>query len=338
MIHVQRLRYKQRNPVRTIFLTVTLLFFVSVSPVFAGIDPFHAGIIRLSVPAEVPFDTLIWYPTESDEVSWQTGPFLIPASHNATFASGRFPIVLLSHGGGLTGGSPLILRELSAELARQGFVVIAPFHGRAGLRARSPQVELALDAVLADPRFKFHVDPKRLGMIGFSLGGAVTLELAGAIPNMDHLTSYCSAHPDDVMSCHDAPGAGGNDSAPQQNLSTDTPRLLSALPLKAIALLDPFAVLFKRDELTAVTIPVLLFRPQQSQLPGDANALGLATALPHAPRMQTIPGRHFIFTDICPPVMKSKAPEVCEDPPGVDRAAVHDGVETQIGKFFSDNL
>jgi predicted dienelactone hydrolase len=323
---------------RMLLIVVTLLFFASVSPVFARIEPFHAGIIRLSVPAEVQFDTLVWYPTDADEVSWQAGPFLIPASHNATIAPGRFPIVLLSHGGGLTGGTPLILRELSAELARQGFVVIAPFHGRAGLRVRPLQVELALDAVLADLRFMAHVDPKRLGMVGFSLGGAVTLELAGAIPNMDHLTSYCSVHPDDVMSCHDAPSGGGNDAAPRQNLSTDTTRLLSALPLKAIALLDPFAVLFKHDELTAVAIPVLLFRPQQSQLPGDANALGLATALPHAPRVQTIPGQHFIFTDICPPVMKSKAPEVCDDPPGVDRAAVHAGIETQIGKFFSDNL
>jgi predicted dienelactone hydrolase len=245
--------------------------------------------------------------------------------------------VLLSHGGGLTGGTPLILRELSADLARQGFIVVAPFHGKTGLQARTLQVRLALDAVQAQARFTSHLDPTRLGMLGFSLGTAVTLELAGAIPNVAHLISYCAAHPEDTMSCDHAPD-GKNGPAPGETLPARVAPLTPPLLLKAIALLDPFGVLFQHDELAAVTMPVLLFRPDRSELPGAANAFALSTALPHPPRVQIVPGRHFIFADVCPSELRSAAPEACDDPPGVDRAIVHTDIEAQIARFFHANL
>ncbi len=301
-------------------------------------QPYHVGIARITVAADAPFDALIWYPTQAEEVPWRAGPFLGPATLNAAIASGRFPIVLLSHGGGLTGGSPLILRTLSADLARQGFVVVAPFHGKTRLSARPLQVRMALDAMLADTSFASHVDPTRLGMLGFSLGTTVTLELAGAIPNMAIFVAYCSAHPTDALSCQHAPGGGGTDTAPQPNLAPGATRLVAPLPLKAIALLDPFAVMFQHDELAAVTMPVLLFRPQQSELPGEANAFGLMSALPHPSQVQIVRGGHFIFADVCTQAQQAAAPEVCGDPPGVDRASVLNAVEVQLAKFFHDTL
>lgn len=324
---------------RALFLAAPLLLIAPVSTALGESESFHAGIARISVPADVPFDMLVWYPTQAEEVPWQVGPFSIPASQNAAIASGHFPIVLLSHGGGATGGTPLLLRELSAYLARQGFMVVAPFHGKTGLAIRPLQVDRALDTLLADPRFRSHAEPTRLGMLGFSLGGAVTLELAGAIPNMAHVASYCSAHPDDVMSCRSAPGGGDrNGPTSGQNPSADKPSPPSPLPLKAIVLLDPLAVPFQHDELAAVTMPVLLFRPDQSALTGEGNAIGLASELPHPPQYQTVPGGHFIFVDVCTPLLQSSAPEACQDPPGVDRAAIHAGIEAQIGKFFHDTL
>jgi predicted dienelactone hydrolase len=300
-------------------------------------SPYHAGIGRPSIAAAPPFDALVWYPTQTEEVAWQVGPFAIPATHNAVLAPGRFPIVLLSHGGGLGGGTPLMLRELSADLARRGFIVVAPFHGKTGLQGRTLQIRQALDAVLADPRFASHADATRLGMLGFSLGTAVTLELAGAIPNLANLTAYCAGHPNDVMSCDHAPDGrnapSSREAVPAGAISAPTP-----LPLKAIVLLDPYAVLFQRPELVAVSMPVLIFRPAQSELPGEANAFGLQAALPHPPEFQTIPGSHFVFMDVCPPALKSDSPELCQDPPNVDRAAVHTAIEAQIADFLGKNL
>jgi len=311
------------------FLVLVLLFATPISAAQAGDESFHAGIARIAISAAVPFDALVWYPTEAEAASWQVGPFLLPANHGAPVADGQFPIVLLSHGGGTSGGTPLILSELSAALARRGFVVVAPLHGKANLSLRPLQIRAALDGVLADPRFGSHADPERLGMLGFSLGGAVTLELAGARPDWPYFLAYCGVHPDDAMSCDHAPGG--------THLG-EPPIVPKPLPLKAIVLLDPFAVPFPRDGLTAVGLPVLLFRPDRSALPIERNAAALRATLPQAPVYVTVPGGHFIFIDVCEPALRATAPEVCEEAPDVDRAAVHAGIERQIAGFFSDRL
>lgn len=331
------MQHCRETPMRRLILTAAILLLGPLLAACGQTGPLHAGVTRFSIDTLAPFDTLVWYPTEAEEVPWRSGPFLIPASHDAAPAPGRFPVVLLSHGGGLTGGTPLILSELSASLARQGFVVVAPFHGKAGVRARALQATWALNAMLADARFRPHIDRVRLGMIGFSLGTAVTLELAGGIPNPALLVAYCGAYPDDVMSCQHAP-VGNNPPAPGQPVLRRLAIVPSPLPLKAIVLLDPFGVMFGRDELTAVTMPVLLFRPNRSELPGAPNGIGLAASLPRPPQIEIVPGRHFIFADICPLELQSAAPEACEDPPGVDRAAVHIDIEAQVAKFLHANL
>ena len=321
---------------RPLFLAAIIVLLGLPAAALSQTAPYHAGIMRSPVAVAAPFEMLVWYPSDAAEVPWQVGPFVIPASRDVSIASGRFSVVLLSHGGGLTGGTPLLLRELSAALARQGFIVVAPFHGKTGLRARTFQVSQALDAALADARFASHADAARIGMIGFSLGTAVTLEVAGGIPNAARLVTYCGAHPDDAMSCDHAPD-GNNGPALEQAV----PVRLAPLPklaLKAIVLLDPFGALFGHDELSAVTMPVLLFRPDRSELPGAPNGLGIADALPRPPQIEMVPGRHFIFADVCPPDLRSAAPAVCEDPPGVDRPTVHTDVEARIARFLRNNL
>jgi predicted dienelactone hydrolase len=328
---------------RTLLVALTFLLFGQIPAACAQnvAQPYHAGISRIEVPAEVPFTALIWYPTDAGEGSWQVGVRALPATHDAALADGKFPVVLLAHGGGSSGGSPLVLSELSAFLARSGYVVVAPFQGafkgKSGLLFRPLQVKFALDAMLADPRFRQHADPARLGMLGFSLGGAVTLELAGAIPDWGHFEAYCGAHPDDVMSCGDRPDKISSQPIPRAPSSAEVPTP-PHLPLKAIVLFDPLAAPFQSAGLLAVSMPVLLFRPEQSKLSGAVNTIGLATALPHPPKYQTLPGGHFVIVDICSPAVQAEAPEICSDPPGVDRAAVHTEIETKILKFFRENL
>ena len=178
---------------------------------------FHAGVVRITVQDTVPFDALVAYPTDATEVPFQDGPWIIAASRDAPVASGaRFPIVLFSHGGGGTlkaGGSPVPYAALLTSLAREGFVVVAPFHPgsklpREALEDRPRQIRTALDATLADPRFATHADPNRLGMMGFSYGGAVALIVAGAVPDLAHLAAYCRDRTDDPKACDGVPTDG----------------------------------------------------------------------------------------------------------------------------------
>jgi predicted dienelactone hydrolase len=302
-------------------------------------EPRHAGIARITIAGEVPFDALVWYPTDDDDAVWKTGPFVLQANHDAAVAAGRFPIVLLSHGGGSSGGSPMVLGDLSAALARNGFIVIAPFHGNRApaLRLRPPQMLQALAAVLADKRFKAQADPARLGMMGFSLGGAVTLSLAGAIPDAGHFAAYCDSHWEDVASCANAPTGGGPviEGAIRDAITAEVTKPVT---LKAIALLDPFAAVFDHAGLAAVTMPVLVIRPNDSALGAAGNALALKADLPKPPLYLVIPGGHFIFTDVCTPALAATEPDLCQDPPDVNRAAVHAYIAPRIVQFFQNAL
>src|SRR5258708_4354497 len=97
-------------------------------------------------------------------------------------------------GNAQSGGSSLPYAALATSLAREGFVVVAPFHpgskqSREALEDRPRQIHKALNATFADPRFATHADPNRLGMMGFSYGGAVALIVAGATPSRAHLAA-----------------------------------------------------------------------------------------------------------------------------------------------------
>jgi predicted dienelactone hydrolase len=325
--------------IRALFFMLALLV-VDTSSAQADPQRFHAGITRITVQDVVPFDALVAYPTDVAEVPFQDGPYTIAASRDAPIAAGaRFPVVLFSHGGGGTikaGGSPVPYAGLLTSLAREGFVVVAPFHSgskrpREALEDRPRQIHKALDAMLADPRFATHADPNRLGMMGFSYGGAVTLIVAGAASSLAHLAVYCRDRSDDPMACDGAP----TDGSLAKVVGKRSP---DALAVKALVLLEPFGSLFDRGGLMSVDMPTLLYRAESSALKADGNIIALAAALPHPPRQETVPGGHFIFFGPCPPLVKADAPAACKDAPGIDREAVHRRIETEIGDFLRRDL
>ena len=307
----------------------------SPSPARAD-DPYRAGVARVivqgAVPfATVPFEVLVAYPTDVAEAPFEAGPWTIHASLNPPIATAKaFPVLLFSHGDG-RGGSPLPLRDLIASLARQGFIVIAPFHsGARPFHDRQRQLHKALDQVLADQRFAAQADRSRLGIMGHSFGGAVALIAAGATPDFAHLVSYCRARTDDPLACD---GLDTNDTSHFiLGQATDV------LPVKALVLFEPYGAPFDRDALTAVRMPVLLYRAEHSELAAEGNIFALAAALPRPPRQETVPGGHFIFFDPCPPAFAEIMPAACKDAAGVDRAAIHRRIEAEVADFLRNNL
>jgi predicted dienelactone hydrolase len=166
-----------------------LLVLAGLSPASADPRSLHASMTRITVQDTTPFEAVIAYPTEAAEASVEEGLFRLSASRDAPVAAGaRFPIVLFSHGGGRRPGTPLAQGGLLLDLARQGFIVVAPFHPATEkpFVDRPRQMHKALDSLLADPRFSQRADPDRIAMAGFSFGGAVTLIAAGA--NVDLAT------------------------------------------------------------------------------------------------------------------------------------------------------
>jgi predicted dienelactone hydrolase len=316
-------------------------FILSLALAIAGIstasaDPpsFRAGVTRITVQDATPFDALIAYPTEAAEVSVEEGPIRLVASRDAPVAAGaRFPVVLFSHGGNGP-GTPLVHGDLLLHLARQGFIVIAPFHPgtEKPFVDRPRQIRKALDSMLADPRFSQHADRNRIGMVGFSFGGAVTLLVAGANIDLAHLSAYCHDHADDSRACDGITTDGSWAKVPPSPKSDD------ALPLKALVLLEPYGALIEQKDLGSLDLPILIYSASQSDLRAEGNALALAKALPRPPQQVAVPGSHFVFVDPCSPILATRAPEVCSDPPGTDRAAVHQRFRREISDFLRANM
>lgn len=296
----------------------------------AGAQPFGAGVARMAVPDVTPFEVLVAYPTHAADGAIALGPFTVPASHETAVAPGtRFPVVIFSHGSGRGPGTPLMHRGLLLHLARQGFVVVAPFHpGTARPFADRPRhVRRAFEHVLGDRRFAPHVDPARLAMMGFSFGGAVTLLSAGAMLDLQHLATYCRGRPDDPRACDGIPADDSLTGVPARG-SPD------ALAIKALVLFEPFGAPFQGSGLASVDVPVLIYRALQSDLRAAGNALALARNLPKPPQQAEVPGSHFVFVDPCPAALAEQAPQICADPAGVDRAAVQARVKREVTAFL----
>lgn len=319
-----------RKKAAGLFLILAFAFSTSVN---AG--EYRAGYAINTAQVTVPFDVLIAYPTEVQEENVVEGIFTLSASRDSPIVSDTlFPTVLFAHGNGRRAGTPLPHHGLVLELARNGFIVVAPFFpgGERPFDNRPRQVQEALDVALSDPRIASHADRDRMGMIGFSFGGAVALMNAGAKVNLAHLAEYCSTNKDDdPRTCGGIPTDGSLAGVPSRASK-------SLLSLKALVLLEPFGAPFDQNDLTSLNMSIMIVNALQSDLKAAGNAHALEAALPNAPRTLSIPGSHFVFVDPCPLQLKASNPPVCEDPPNVDRSAILKQVRREVVEFLHSSL
>jgi hypothetical protein len=123
-------------------------------------------------------------------------PHMQQAGEDPIFPAGggRFPVLLASHGYGGHPASDIYLINTMVELASNGYIVVALFHGDLRvpeiisgapypyiqLTLRSLSLKVALDHLGAQPQFTNRVDWDRIGGIGGSFGGSALLCLTGA--------------------------------------------------------------------------------------------------------------------------------------------------------------
>ncbi len=92
---------------------------------------------------------------------------------------GPFPAVLVIHGGGWARGNKADNRGAIAEFARRGYVAISPqyrFAPKAPFPAQVHDVKAAVRWLRAH-KDEYKVDPARIGAVGFSAGGHLSLML-----------------------------------------------------------------------------------------------------------------------------------------------------------------
>ncbi|MBK3733292.1 prolyl oligopeptidase family serine peptidase [Azospirillum brasilense] len=294
-------------------------------------DPADGGIAR----------AVVWYPTDAPETPVRRGPFAFRVAEGGPLTEGRHPLVMLSHG---SGGSAFGHADTAMALARRGYVVAAVHHRGnafdgdrdAGTermwRNRPAQLSAALDHVLADPDLAGRIDGDRVGAFGFSSGGYTVLVAAGGVAELGRIADHCLTPPTGERFCH-----LGNEETSARVEARD-PRI------RAAVLAAPVGVPFSKDGLAGVTIPMRLYRAERDEQIAASQVEGVRDRLPTPPEYEVVgDAGHFAFlmpvpaaiaAEVGPPAQDSPS----WDPPGFDRAAFHERLNTEIADFFDRAL
>ncbi|WP_025031724.1 alpha/beta hydrolase family protein [Nitratireductor aquibiodomus] len=314
----------------------------------------YAGYDRLTVKADHRPSVLaasVWYRAGTPTYRGLVGDNAVfqgsSAYVGAAVAEGRFPLFVLSHG---SGGNMDAISWLSSALAMRGAMVLAVNHPgstsgdsspRRSLRLdeRAADLSAALDALLDEPAFADHVDRSRITALGFSLGGATALNLAGLRFDRDAYAAYCAWIGDEGQDCvFFAKGGVDLEALPEGfGAALRDDRIGQAIAI------DPGMTYAATPESIARTeMPVLLINLGRTHLfkAADVGQDGsdLAEKLPSAVLKTIAPAHHFTFLAECKAegaamLAAEKDDPVCDDPEGTDRAAVHEAIVDEIVAF-----
>lgn len=297
-----------------------------------------------------PVSGALWYPSAgggTEDRIGENGVFYgTPVQVGSEIAEGPFPVVVVSHG---LGGNIRTLSWLTAGLAERGAVVISVDHPNSttanfdlakGLDhwTRVLDLQSALDRLEADQRFVGQLDMTRVMATGFSYGGWTALSMGGLTGDLDGYAAHCDAVGSASSHCTDLAEGGlalHSLDAAVWNASYKDPRIT------LVAGVDPALHYgLSPQNVSGLIDNVLLIGLGEGAdrlLATDFSAGGsnFAALLPDAQIETYIPASHFAALLPCKPmgamILKEEGDDpVCDDPEGLDRAALHEQIVERI--------
>ena len=342
------------------------------------VPPFKVGVAtRAFVPAE-PYEwrgdakhalaTMVWYPADpgAEEKPQMLGPPgnpLFDGGHAAADAAlapmpAKFPLIVLSHGTGGTGGN---LAWLGTALARAGYVAAAVNHpgnnavdgytvpGFTLWWERARDLSAVIDGMLADPTLMARIDAERIGAAGFSLGGYTMIAIAGGITSLAHFREFC-ASPEADGACQAPPEFGDlrakakaladSDEAFRAALANDSRSYRDKRVRAVFAMAPALGPALLPDSLERIDIPVAIVAGAADAIvPVGSSARSYAAHIPHA-ELTIFPGDvgHYVFLADCTEGGRAALPALCIDAPSVDRDAIHAKTADLAEAFFVRHL
>ena len=313
-----------------------------LTPVLATV-----GFQQLSVP-DPPGKALsvaIWFPSVGEPVWVSVGPFQQMVVREGTITGTKLPLIVISHG---TGGSGVSHYDTALALASEGFVVAALTHtgdnymdqsytaNRKDLTDRPRQVSVVLRYMLELWAQHGHLEPTRVGMFGFSLGGFTTLVESGGIPDVNRMRQLCTTRPN-APECLFVKQRHGD----QLSAEGLIPDWTHDLRVKAAVVVAPaVSYLFGPGSLKDVKIPIQLWRASNDdQVPDAWNTAIIRQELPKPPEEHLVTGAgHYAFLAPCSEVLARQAPQICTDDPSFNRDAFHRNFNKEVVAFFKKTL
>jgi len=298
----------------------------------------------------------VWYPAGGNGNAILVGDNAIfigtKGLRNAPIAAGRFPLIIISHGG--LRAAPNTASWLASALAEKGYiaaVVIPPLIPRGPpkqsvlneLWLRPADLSATLSAIEKQPALSGKIDTNEIGAVGFFLGGYAVLELAGARVDAKAYAQSCEGGqigPDCAWFVQGGVDLRRVDAAHLERSNLDS-------RFKAAIVIDPeLTSILTRRSLRAVSIHIhVVNMGQRDAIPAALDASRLASEIPGA-TYATIPdaGSFSSFPECKPNALSFLKGEgegalLCADGGGRSRADIHSAlasmIEADLAQSFS---
>jgi predicted dienelactone hydrolase len=295
-----------------------------------------------------PLITEVWYPVDQAAPSQPVAGLWVrcPEARDAPLAIGsnkQYPLIIMSHG---NEGDRLNNAWLAEILAANGYIVAAMDHyGNTWnnkiaecfvkIWDRPKDVSFVLDQLLQNPDFGPHINPKKIGFIGYSLGGHTGVWIAGGKVSHFDKPDLAQLPQDQIPGTVTPELIDGIDFSPAHESYRDA--RVTAVFLMAPAL----SGLFDPMSLQSIQIPVHIVASEGDKtVPFEGNAKILASKIKKAV-FTLIPGaaNHYVFLNEVTKGGKMMIDRtVSIDPPSVDRKQIHEDVALSAVHFFNDHL
>ncbi len=266
----------------------------------------------------IDFPVWLLYPCIDESRDIKIGPYNINACPDGRLMVGKFPLVIISHGGG---GSHLLYRVVAQYLAENGYIVAMPeHHGNNrndnslegqdfNLTLRTAHISLVIDTLLSDPEIKEYIDSDRIFMIGHSMGGFTALAVAGAVP--------WSIKRVRIEVTHDK-------------------------RVKALVLFAPASAWFQHpDSFENVDLPILVFAAEHDMITPywQSDLIKQKAKDPTQVTIKTVENAgHLSFLAPFPEFMRNKNFPPSQDPDGFDRESFHEELKVDVLHFLRESI
>ena len=242
---------------------------------------------------ETSLRALVWYPAASDGRETLIGDNAVfrgtPAQPDAAAADGRFPLIVISHGGFRS--APNNGNWLASALAGKGYVtaIVNPPKIPPGPASqtvlsefwlRPADLSATITAIVTDADFGNRIAVDQVGVIGFFLGGYSTLALAGARVDTSAFATSCKGERQS-FDCNWFAKGGVN----LQQIDADRlGRSILDQRLKVAVVVDPeWTHTFATASLSSVAVPVHIINlGSWAENGSPLNASALASKIPAA--------------------------------------------------------